>query len=80
MAITGKGIIASDKSRTTVLLKLFEYLQTIEDKQLLTIIIGEDRDEDEIALLKKFISEHGDYEYEIYDGGQPVYSYLVGLE
>ena len=45
-----------------------------------TIITGDDRDEAEVKEIESYVSSHSDLECEIIDGGQPVYSYLIGLE
>ena len=80
MAIANKGIVCSDKDKLTVLHKLLDYLFSVEDKELLTIITGEGSTKEEIDNIEKYISDNSDYEYEIIEGNQPVYSYLFGLE
>ena len=80
MAIANKGIVCSDKDKLTVLHKLLDYLFNVEDKELLTIITGEGSTKEEIDNIEKYINDNSDYEYEIIEGNQPVYSYLFGLE
>lgn len=80
MAIANKGIVCSDKDKLTVLHKLLDYLFSVEDKELLTIITGEGSTQEEIDNIEKYINDNSDYEYEIIEGNQPVYSYLFGLE
>ena len=80
IAIANKGIISSGKDRKKVVFKLLDKLFKNEEKELITIIVGDDKDDDEVAQIEEYIAEHSDLECEIIDGGQPVYSYLIGLE
>ena len=80
MAIANKGIVACEKDRYGVMIKLLDYLFKNEDKDLITVIIGENKDDDEVDRITKYIEDNSSLECEIVDGGQPVYSYLVGLE
>ena len=80
MAIANKGIISAGKNRKEVFIKLIDTLLSDTDKELLTVIYGEDVEVDEIGELQEYIESNYDVECEIIDGGQPVYSYLIGLE
>ena len=80
MAIANKGIVACEKDRLDVMLKLLDYLFKNEDKDLITIIVGENLNDEEVEKISKYISDNSSLECEIIDGNQPVYSYLVGLE
>ncbi len=52
-----------------------------EDSEIITIMFGRDaskKDADKVvADLKK---KHDDLEFEIHDGGQPVYHFLISVE
>ncbi len=80
IAIAHKGIVASGKDRKKVVFELLDKLFENDEKELITLIVGEDKDEEEVREIEKYISEHSDLECEVIDGGQPVYSYLIGLE
>ncbi|MCR4633714.1 MAG: DAK2 domain-containing protein [Erysipelotrichaceae bacterium] len=80
IAIANKGIISSGKDRKKVVFQLLDKLFKNDEKELITIIVGDDKDEDEVAEIEGYIAEHSDLECEVIDGGQPVYSYLIGLE
>ena len=80
MAISGKTIVSSGKDRKKVLIDLLNKLFENDEKELLTIITGDDRNEEEVKKIEEYVSSHSDFECEIIDGGQPVYSYLIGLE
>ncbi|MBO7677890.1 MAG: hypothetical protein J6S49_10315, partial [Erysipelotrichaceae bacterium] len=80
MAIANKGIVACDKNRLNVMYKLLDYLFQNDDKDMITVIVGENKDDNEVAAISKYIADNSSLECEIIDGGQPVYSYLIGLE
>ena len=80
IAIAGHTIVASGKDRRQVLFTLLDHLFENKEKELITVIYGEGSDPDEIADVEKYIGEHSSLECEVIDGGQPVYSYLIGLE
>ena len=80
MAIAGKSIIACGQDRKEVMLKLLDKLFEDDEKELLTIIVGDDRNEEEVKFIEKYVNDNSDFELEIVDGKQPVYSYLIGLE
>ena len=80
IAIADHGIIASGKDRKQIVFKLLDHLFENDEKELLTIIYGEGSDPDEVNEIEEYVSEHSNLECEMIDGGQPVYSYLIGLE
>ena len=80
MGIQDKTIIVSVPSRMQAVQALLENLVTAEDG-LITLIVGEDVDEDEQADLETYITEHFDAcEVDVHKGHQPVYSYIIGVE
>ena len=80
IAIANKGIISSGKDRKAVVLELLEKLCDDKDKDIITVIVGDDKNDEEVSLIEDYISKNTDLECEIIDGGQPVYSYLIGIE
>ncbi|TXT17873.1 MAG: DAK2 domain-containing protein YloV [Erysipelotrichaceae bacterium] len=80
MGIHDKTIVVSVPSRMQAVQALLENLVTAEDG-LITLIVGEDVDEDEQADLETYITEHFDAcEVDVHKGHQPVYSYIIGVE
>lgn len=75
-----KKIIVSNKDRFEVIKTIIDTLSKYEDKELLTIYVGEDGDGQEVDKLCEYISETTSFEYEIVESNQPVYNYLFGLE
>ena len=52
-----------------------------EDSEIITIMYGSDATRKEAdAVVKKLEADHDDLEFEIHDGGQPVYYFLVSVE
>lgn len=78
--------IADGKIVTTtkdVLDSAFELLTQMlqEEDEILTVIFGEDINEDQVKELVKRISEsYPELEIEIHNGGQPLYSFIFSIE
>ncbi len=51
-----------------------------EDSEIITLIYGEDVNEDEVSKIEEYVEENFDAELECVDGKQPVYSFIVGVE
>lgn len=80
MGIAEKKIVSSGPDRQTVTEKLLETMID-EDSEILTIIRGEDTTEAETEALVSFVEERfSDVEVEVYDGNQPLYSYIFSVE
>lgn len=79
MGISGKKIAASvpdcmEASKTLVSSMLDE------DSELVTLIYGVDATEEQAQELADYIEENSDAEVEIYNGQQPVYPFIIGVE
>ena len=52
-----------------------------EDSEIITIMYGSDATRAEAdEVVKKLKATHDDLEFEVHDGGQPVYYFLVSVE
>ena len=51
-----------------------------EDSEIITLISGEDAKEEETERIQAFIENNFDVDVDVEKGGQPVYSYLIGVE
>ena len=52
-----------------------------EDSEIITIMFGRDSNKEEAQeVVNKLEENHDDLEFEIHDGGQPVYHFLVSVE
>ncbi len=80
IAMADKKIIASGKDRLAVMKQLIDYYADEDGYELLNLFIGEEGNMDEALLIKEYIEKHTDFEVEILEGKQPVYSYLIAIE
>jgi uncharacterized protein len=72
--------VVSVPSKTEAAKRLMDQLVSSEDG-LITVIVGEDVNEEEQNDLISYITEHFDAcEVEVHLGHQPVYSYIIGVE
>ena len=80
IGIMEKEIVSDNKDKVEVLKVLLERM--IDDESsLITLIVGEDVTEEELAKVKDFIEEkYSDLDVDIHLGKQPVYSFLIGIE
>ncbi len=75
----GRIDVASDSQTETLESLIVSMLD--EDAEIVTVIIGEEGSEKEVvSIVKKLESSYNDIEFEIHDGQQPVYSYLISVE
>lgn len=75
-----KTIVSCVKDKNEAAISLIEGMIK-SDSYLVTIIYGKDTTEEEKdALEKEVTSRFPDLEVEVKSGGQPVYSYLIGVE
>lgn len=75
----GKINLASDSKSETLESLIVNMLD--EDSEIVTIIIGDEGSEDEVSsIIGKLEDSYDDIEFEVHDGQQPVYSYLVSVE
>ena len=52
-----------------------------DDSEIITIMYGRDTSEEEAQeVISQLEEKHDDLEFEIHDGGQPVYHFLVSVE
>ncbi|SDN26589.1 DAK2 domain-containing protein [Alkalicoccus daliensis] len=80
MGISEKEIVSSGSSVSKAAKELIDALID-EESEILTIIYGEDRTEDEAHKLSDYIeSKFEDIEVEIHAGHQPLYSYIISVE
>ena len=80
IAMAEKRIISSSKDKLHTLYQLLDYLFAIEDKELISIIVGDQYKKEEVDQILEYIENNSSLEADIIIGGQPVYSYLIGLE
>jgi uncharacterized protein len=80
MAIMEKEILISTPERIDALKYLLSSMVN-ENSEIITFIVGEGVDENEKEFILTFIeNDELKIEVEVIEGGQPVYSYLIGVE
>ncbi|RXI98049.1 DAK2 domain-containing protein [Anaerobacillus alkaliphilus] len=80
MGIAEKKIVSSGPDRLTVTEQLLE-IMIDENSEILTIIRGEDTTDEEAEKLVAIVEEKfEDIEVEVYEGNQPLYSYIFSVE
>lgn len=80
LGIRREGICAVQPTMADAAVALLDTIVD-DDHELLTVIAGEDADEEATAVIEQWVAEHhGDIEVEVHDGGQPLYPYYFGLE
>ena len=80
IGISGKTILCSnpDKVETAIL----TIKSMIDDfSSIITILVGEDVVDEEVdRVVKPLKEEYPDIEFDVKQGGQPVYSFIIGVE
>lgn len=79
LALLGKDIIATNTDRFEAAKKALENVPDIEDKYIAVIFKGKDASMEEAEQLKEFIEDTYGIDSGIFDGGQDVYDYIVGI-
>lgn len=80
MGIRDGKIVVSNLSLNTVLEELLKK-SIDEDKEIVTIYLGEESTDEYTDFLEKLIEDkYPDVEVELVESGQPVYPYIIGLE
>ena len=80
MGIRDGKIVVSNLSLNTVLEELLEK-SIDEDKEIVTIYLGEESTDEYTDFLEKLIEDkYPDVEVELVESAQPVYPYIIGLE
>ena len=80
MGIDDHSIAAVGKELNETTLELLDHMVD-EDSELISIYYGDGISEETANELKEAVEEKfGDCEIEMYEGGQPVYYYLLSVE
>lgn len=80
MALNGKQILLSVKDKFVALKELVKVMVN-DMTSIVTLIYGEDVKSDEAeAILEELEVTYSDVEFELVEGNQPVYSFIIGVE
>ena len=80
ISLVDKTILHSSTDLKDVLIKTCDRLMENKDKELMTIVTGEGADEKLTKEITDYIENNSEIEVQLFEGNQPVYSYLFGLE
>lgn len=80
IAMTNKTIVASSKNKSDAIKGLLDAMIKKDDAELLSLIVGEGAEKNEIDEIIAYVEDNSDLEVEVIQGDQPVYCYLVGVE
>lgn len=80
IGILEKDIVVTNEDKLVVLMDLIEKM--VDDySSIITLIYGQDVKESEALIVKKSLEEkYPDLDLDVREGGQPVYSFLIGVE
>ncbi|KRM30032.1 MULTISPECIES: DAK2 domain-containing protein [Limosilactobacillus] len=77
--VDGKIVITNPDMKTTAIGMVKKMLD--EDSEIVTILYGEDGDKKTAEAIKEAVEDVDDeLDIQIYEGGQPVYPYLISVE
>lgn len=79
MGLKEKDIVISLPDKMEVTRQLLDQMVD-EDSEIVTLIYGEDVNEEEATEISNYIEEKYDVEVEVNNGMQPVYSFIIGVE
>ena len=79
MGIAEKAIVISTPNKMDACLRLLDSLID-GDSEIVTVLAGEDAREEETSQIARYIEDQFGVETDIQAGGQPVYSFIFGVE
>ncbi|WP_267201713.1 DAK2 domain-containing protein [Limosilactobacillus kribbianus] len=80
LGIVDGKIVEADSDLTETAIKMVKQMLD-EDSEIVTILIGQDGDQKTAETIKDAVAAVDDeLDIQIYDGGQPVYPYLISVE
>ena len=80
MAIVNGKIVSSNKDKVELLKTIFNEIDEVNEKEVMTIIYGNDINDEEKSKFLEFIYSTFDYEINEIDGNQDIYSVIIALE
>ncbi|MBQ9805727.1 MAG: DAK2 domain-containing protein [Clostridia bacterium] len=81
IGILDGDLVTSGASVTEALCGMIEQIEDLDDRELITLFVGDDVSEDERVQVTEALAEHfPELSVEVYIGGQKIYGYLVAVE
>lgn len=79
MGLFDKEIVVINTDKMSTCKALMEKMMD-NDSEIVTLLKGEDATQDEVDELAEYIEDTYDVDVDVQDGGQPVYSFVIGVE
>lgn len=79
MGIKEKDIVVALKDKMAATKQLIDAMVD-DESEIVTLIYGDDIQEEEALEISDYIIDRYDIEVEVNNGGQPVYSFIIGVE
>lgn len=79
MGLFDKEIVVINTDKMATCKALIEKMMD-DDSEIVTLLKGEDATQDEVDELAEYIEDTYDVDVDVQDGGQPVYSFVIGVE
>ncbi|MDO5109755.1 MAG: DAK2 domain-containing protein [Erysipelotrichaceae bacterium] len=79
MGLFEKDIIVTSRDKLEASRALIDEMMD-EDSEIVTLIRGKDATEEECTELEEYIRNNYEADVDVQDGGQPVYSFIIGVE
>ncbi len=79
MGISGKDIRFTSKDKVEATKNLIKDMCD-EDSAIVTLIYGEGTTMEEVEDIQQFVEENFEVDIDVEEGGQPVYSFIIGVE
>ena len=79
MGILNKEIVLTDRDMLAAAKGLIDRMCDSES-EIITLIQGKDAGDADTEALQKYIEENYEVDVDVENGGQPVYSYIIGVE
>ena len=79
MGILDKDIVITSKDKVETAKELIRKMMD-DDSEIVTLLKGQDGTDEECSQIEDFINDNWDVDVDVQDGGQPVYSFFIGVE
>lgn len=79
MGLFDKDIVVIETDKMKASQKLIDKMMD-ENSEIVTLLTGEDASEEETNALCSYIEDNYDVDVDVQNGGQPVYSFVIGVE
>ena len=79
MGILDKDIVITSDNKVDTAKQLISKMMD-DDSEIVTLLKGQDGTDEETKEIEDYINDNWDVDVDVQDGGQPVYSFFIGVE